>query len=137
MKISVKNWPGWMRALYRWRIMIAAGLVILLIVAGVILLCRGCFSDPKRPDDVIGGVYSIDDYTQYVFNEDGKGALRLGGTDRLIYTYTVKGDLLTLNYEDEDRDPITYRYRFENGNLVITAQTDAGGTYVLVPQITE
>lgn len=80
------------------------------------------------------GTWKYDEYTQYEFDGNGSGCMCLEGL-HYEYTYTVKDDMLKLDFKDDSVHDCTYTFLMENSTLTLSGgEGTVGGTYELHKQ---
>lgn len=100
------------------------------VVAVVLIVVIIAVSLPKN-DSALLGVWQYDKYTQYEFNEDGKGCLCADDV-HYEYQYKVRNSKLEIDFiEDIVRD-CNYKYSIDANKLTLTGgEGTDGGTYKL------
>ena len=102
---------------------VALGILILIIV----LIVKGC----SGGTDVLKGKWDLDGTTAYEFSGDGNGALLLPNVT-YDFTYTIKDDQISIDYENESVRDGTYTFSVEEDKLtLIGGEGTVGGTYTL------
>ena len=103
-----------------------AAAVIVLVVAAVVLL-RGRGS-PKE----LRGTWIYDSSTEYTFDGEKNGAMRVQGTD-YTFTYRVRGSVVTLTFDHEAIETANYRFKVDGDTLVLAGEEGtSGGVYQLL-----
>lgn len=92
----------------------AIGVVALGMILIIVLIVKGC-SDGT---DVLKGKWDLDGTTAYEFSGDGNGALLL---PNVIYefTYEIKKDQISIDYENESVRDGTYTFSVEDNTLTL------------------
>lgn len=106
-----------------------AGAVIILFLAvlvlGIVLICRGCSTKHS-----IVGTWDYDTVTVYRFEKNGKGALILPNAS-YDFSYTVDNDKISINFESEKATDSTYTYTVKGDKLTLTKDEASNTMYVL------
>ena len=102
--------------------------ILVSIVLLIVLLCRSC-SDGSEAR--ITGTYSLDANTVYIFDSDDNGTLKTG-TANYTFTYTVKDDVLFIDYATDALTDCEYTFTVDKDTLVLEGgKGTVGGTYTL------
>lgn len=110
-------------------ILIAAGV---LFVVAVSMLVHLNLSRPRA----LRGTWVYDSHTEYDFDGESAGVMHTGGED-FAFSYRIKGQRLTLTFENTAIETATYRYRIDDNLLTMAGEEGTtGGVYqlVLLPQ---
>ena len=81
---------------------LAAAVIVLAVAAVMLLRGRG---SPKE----LRGTWIYDSTTEYTFDGEKSGAMRVQGTD-YAFTYRVRGSVVTLTFEHDAIETANYRY---------------------------
>mgnify|MGYP004489632535 CR=1 FL=1 len=89
----------------------ACGLAAVLLIVGIVLLCRGCgHTEGSTHNESIYGSFAISDRScVYTFREDGSGELRLSGRT------------LSIDFEAEALTDCEYEVAYTDTGLELTA----------------
>lgn len=100
----------------------ACGLVAVLLIAGIVLLCRGCGHTESSPrNESIYGSFAMSDMNcVYTFREDGSGELRHSGPPYKFH-FTLSGRTLSIDYEAEALTDCEYEVAYTDTGLELTA----------------
>ena len=100
----------------------ACGLVAVLLIVGIVLLCRGCGRTEGSPhDESIYGSFAMSDRNcVYTFREDGSGELRLSGAP-YKFRFTLSGRTLSIDFEAEALADCEYEVAYTDTGLELTA----------------
>ena len=92
----------------------ACGLAAVLLIAGIVLLCRGCGHIEGSPhNESIYGSFAMSDRScVYTFREDGSGELRLSGAP-YKFRFTLSGRTLSIDFEAEALTDCEYEVAYE------------------------
>ena len=102
---------------------LVALLVLMSLIIGIVLLCKGCSTD-----NFITGKWDYDTVTVYRFDKGGKGALELpNGT--YAFTYKTDGEKLSVDFENESATDSTYTYTVTKDTLTLVSED--GRTFVM------
>lgn len=117
----------------------AAVLAIILLAVLIIVVAKSCSSGgdvPKGTDvlngtDVLSGTWDLDGITVYQFDGKGNGALKLPD-NTYSFTYKTKDNSLSIDFESESAQDITYTFTVENEKLLlVSTEKDKEITYEL------
>ena len=80
----------------------ACGLAAVLLIAGIVLLCRGCGRTEGSPhnESIYGSFAMSDKSCVYTFREDGSGELRLSGAP-YKFRFALSGRTLSIDFDAE------------------------------------
>ena len=100
----------------------ACGLAAVLLIAGIVLLCRGCGrSEGSTHNESIYGSFAMSDRNcVYTFREDGSGELRLSGAP-YRFRFTLSGRTLSIDFEAEALADCEYEVAYTDTGLELTA----------------
>ena len=106
----------------------AVGIVALaVLILIIVLIAKGC----SGGSDVLKGKWDLDGTTAYEFSGEGNGALLLPNVT-YDFTYTIKDDQISIDYENESVRDGTYTFSVEEDKLtLIGGEGTVGGTYTL------
>lgn len=113
----------------------ACGLAAVLLIAGIVLLCRGCGHTEGSPrNESIYGSFAMSDRScVYTFCEDGSGELRLSGAP-YRFRFTLSGKTLSIDFAAEALTDCEYEVVYTDTGLELTAgkgTTTQGEKYIL------
>jgi len=100
----------------------ACGLAAVLLIAGIVLLCRGCGRTEGSPhnESIYGSFAMSDKSCVYTFREDGSGELRLSGAP-YRFRFTLSGKTLSIDFEAEALSDCEYEVAYTDTGLELTA----------------
>lgn len=101
----------------------ACGLAAVLLIAGIVLLCRGCgrTEEGSPHNESIYGSFAMSDRScVYTFREDGSGELRLSGAP-YKFRFTLSGKTLSIDFEAEALTDCEYEVAYTDTGLELTA----------------
>lgn len=100
----------------------ACGLAAVLLIAGIVLLCRSCGrSEGSTHNKSIYGSFAMSDRScVYTFREDGSGELRLSGAP-YRFRFTLSGKTLSIDFEAEALSDCEYEVAYTDTGLELTA----------------
>lgn len=100
----------------------ACGLAAVLLIAGIVLLCRGCGRTEGSPhnESIYGSFAMSDKSCVYTFREDGIGALRLSGAP-YRFRFTLSGKTLSIDFDAEALADCEYEVAYTDTGLELTA----------------
>lgn len=100
----------------------ACGLAAVLLIAGIVLLCRGCGRTEGSPhnESIYGSFAMSDKSCVYTFREDGSGELRLSGAP-YGFRFTLSGKTLYIDFEAEALADCEYEIAYTDTGLELTA----------------
>ena len=100
----------------------ACGLAVVLLIAGIVLLCRGCGRTEGSPhnESIYGSFAMSDKSCVYIFHEDGSGELRLSGAPYKFH-FMLSGRTLSIDFEAEELTDCEYEVAYTDTGLVLTA----------------
>ena len=111
----------------------AAVLVIILLAILISVVAKSCSSGGDAPNgtDVLSGTWDLDGITVYQFDGKGNGALKLPD-NTYSFTYKMKDNNLSIDFESESARDITYTFTVENEKLLlVSTEKDKEITYEL------
>ena len=113
----------------------ACGLAAVLLIAGIVLLCRGCGRSEDSPhNESIYGSFAMSDRScVYTFREDGSGELRLSGAP-YRFRFTLSGKTLSIDFAAEALTDCEYEVAYTDTGLELTAgmgTATQGAKYIL------
>ena len=116
------------------RILIGASAAFLaLLVLLIVLLCRGCSGSNKELRELQGCWY-YNEYTEYEFDGEGNGRMFYEEGKAFEYTYTVKDNIVYLDFELDYVTDCQYTYTVEGDKLTLIGgegTAEIGKEYVL------
>ena len=100
----------------------ACGLAAVLLIAGIVLLCRSCGHTEGSPhNESIYGSFAMSDRScVYTFREDGSGELRLSGAP-YRFRFTLSGKTLSIDFATEALTDCEYEVAYTDTGLELTA----------------
>ena len=100
----------------------ACGLAAVLLIAGIVLLCRGCGRTEGSPhkESIYGSFAMSAKSCVYTFREDGSGELRLSGAP-YRFRFTLSGKTLSIDFEAEALADCEYEIAYTDTGLELTA----------------
>lgn len=99
----------------------ACGLAAVLLIAGIVLLCRGCGRTEGTHNESIYGSFAMSDRScVYTFREDGSGELRLSGAP-YKFRFTLSGRTLSIDFDAEALADCEYDVAYTDTGLELTA----------------
>ncbi len=100
----------------------ACGLAAVLLIAGIVLLCRGCgrTEDSPHNESIYGSFAMSDKSCVYTFREDGSGELRLSGAP-YSFRFTLSGKTLSIDFDAEALADCEYEIAYTDTGLELTA----------------
>ena len=105
--------------------MIAVCAAAAVLIAGLVACSAGTKESP------LVGTWVYDQYTRYVFENDGSGCL-LADDVRYDYTYKTAGDRLTMDFTENVVRDCEYSFLIDGDELtLIGGENTDGGTYKL------
>lgn len=113
----------------------ACGLAAVLLIAGIVLLCRGCGRSEDSPhNESIYGSFAMSDRSCiYTFREDGSGELWLSGAP-YKFRFTLSGRTLSIDFAAEALTDCEYEVAYTDTGLELTAgmgTATQGAKYIL------
>lgn len=97
----------------------ACGLAAVLLIAGIVLLCRGC-GRTEHNESIYGSFAMSDRSCVYTFREDGSGELRLSGAP-YRFRFTLSGKTLSIDFDAEALADCEYEVAYTDTGLELTA----------------
>ena len=94
----------------------AAVLAITLLAILIIAVAKSC----SIGTDVLSGTWDLDGITVYQFNGKGNGSLKLPDST-YSFTYKMKDNSLSIDFESESARDITYTFTVENEKLLLVS----------------
>ena len=100
----------------------ACGLAAVLLIAGIVLLCRGCGRTEGSPhnESIYGSFAMSDKSCVYTFREDGSGELWLSGAP-YKFRFTLSGRTLSIDFDAEALADCEYEIAYTDTGLELTA----------------
>lgn len=100
----------------------ACGLAAVLLIAGIVLLCRSCGHTEGSPhnESIYGSFAMSDKSCVYTFREDGSGELRLSGAP-YRFRFTLSGKTLSIDFDAEALTDCEYEVAYTDTGLELTA----------------
>lgn len=94
----------------------------MLLIAGIVLLCRSCGRTEGSPrnESIYGSFAMSDKSCVYTFREDGSGDLRLSGAP-YRFRFTLSGKTLSIDFEAEALTDCEYEVAYTDTGLELTA----------------
>ena len=92
------------------------GLAAVLLIVGIVLLCRSC----GRNEDIYGSFAMSDKSCVYTFREDGSGELWLSGAPYKV-RFTLSGRTLSIDIEAETLTDCEYEAAYTDTGLELTS----------------
>ena len=116
----------------------ACGLAAVLLIAGIVLLCRSCGHTEGSPhnESIYGSFAMSDKSCVYTFREDGSGELRLSGAP-YRFRFTLSGKTLSIDFATEALTDCEYEVAYTDTGLELTAGNGTvkqGEMYILTRQ---
>ena len=113
----------------------ACGLAAVLLIVGIVLLCRGCSPTDGSPhnESIYGSFAMSDRNCVYTFREDGSGELRLSGAP-YKFRFTLSGKTLSIDFDAEALTDCEYEIAYTDTGLELTAgmgTATQGAKYIL------
>lgn len=100
-------------------------LVLIISIAGILTFMLLNKSNP------LVGTWEYDSYTQYVFEKDGNGCLRVDDVT-YDYTYKITENMLILDFSEDVVRDCEYGFSIDENELtLIGGENTDGGTYKL------
>ena len=88
--------------------------VLAVLILIIVLIVKGC----SGGTDVLKGKWDFDGTTAYEFSGDGNGVLLLPNVT-YDFTYEIKKDQISIDYENESVRDGTYTFRVEEDKLTL------------------
>ena len=101
----------------------ACGLAAVLLIVGIVLLCRGCGRTEEgspHSESIYGSFAMSDRSCVYTFREDGSGELRLSGAP-YRFRFTLSGKTLSIDFDAEALTDCEYEVAYTDTGLELTA----------------
>ena len=100
----------------------ACGHAAVLLIAGIVLLCRSCGHTEGSPhnESIYGSFAMSDKSCVYTFREDGSGELRLSGAP-YRFRFTLSGKTLSIDFATEALTDCEYEVAYTDTGLELTA----------------
>ena len=100
----------------------ACGLAAVLLIVGIVLLCRGCGRTEGSPhnESIYGSFAMSDRNCVYTFREDGNGELRLSDAP-YKFRFTLSGKTLSIDFDAEALTDCEYDVAYTDTGLELTA----------------
>lgn len=106
-------------------IIVVIFLIFIAVVAGIVSFIL------LHKRDTLIGTWVYDDYTQYVFEKDGNGCLKVDDVT-YDYTYKITGNKLSLDFSEDVVRDCEYSFSIDGNELMlIGGENTDGGTYTL------
>ena len=106
----------------RTLLLTACGLAAVLLIVGIVLLCRSCGRTEGSPhNESIYGSFAMSDRScVYTFREDGSGELWLSGAP-YKFRFTLSGRTLSIDFATEALTDCEYEVAYTGTGLELTA----------------
>lgn len=105
------------RTLRKRTIVELAALALILLVAVVVILCKGCSGGGEL--DVLQGAWRYDSYTEYEFDGEGNGCMCIDETDHYEFRYAVKGSTVKIDFALDYVTDCAYDFKVEKDRLTL------------------
>lgn len=112
-KSSPKN-----RKQQRKRIIIFV-LALTILAAIVIVVLVNSASNGSSDVPELHGAWRYDEHTEYEFTGSGNGCMRIDGTDKYKFSYTVDGNTLKIDFELDYVTDCEYKFEVKNDRLTL------------------
>ena len=113
---------------------VASVVVLALLILLILLMCRGCFGADKRLLELEGCWY-YNEYTEYEFDGKGDGRMFYDKGKAFEYSYTIKNNIVYLDFKLEYVTDCQYTYTVEGDKLTLIGgegTAEIGKEYVLI-----
>lgn len=111
--------------------MITAAIFILLAVVIMITIDHNKSVKNTQSKELLLGMWIYDESTKYEFDPDDKGGMYIGET-KYSYNFTVDGNELKLDFEDDAVHDATYTFSVSGDKMkLIGGEGTVGGEYEL------
>lgn len=98
-------------------------LLCILCIMVMLAFCVGFLwlknADGRHVENDLLGTWQYDEYTAYIFEENGTGYLQLDGDDRFLFSYVAKDGTLDLSFELEYVNDCQYSYTVTDKHLTL------------------
>lgn len=112
----------------RRNIAVITVLVLIIFIAGILAFVL------LKKDNPLVGTWVYDSYTQYVFEKDGSGCLKVDDVT-YDYSYKITANKLTLDFSEDVVRDCEYSFSVDENELtLIGGENTDGGTYTLKKQ---
>lgn len=113
-------------------LIMTAFVLIFGIIIGIVIFKNRSNSKDKLMQ--FQGTWKYDEYTQYEFDGNGNGCMCPEDL-HYEYTYTVKDDMLKLDFKDDSVHDCTYTFQITDNTLtMVGGEGTVGGSYELHKQ---
>ena len=102
-------------------------IIIILVVIVVIVMIAMAIINLSKPGYALEGSYTYNGNVKFDFNGKGKGTLQENGT-KYKYTYSLDGNILSIDYKSKDKDDVSYIFDLKNDILTLVNKDDSTGT---------
>ncbi len=106
------------------KVKIIGGIIIILLL----LVCF--FFIFRSTKDELEGLWDIDGNTKYEFDGQGRGKL-IVPMNEYKFTYTIKNNILSIDFANENSEDTDYEYMILNDELKITSKDYDKNQYIL------
>lgn len=98
-------------------IVIVSAIVLVLLVLVIVLIGKGCSNNCTNAELV--GVWKYDQYTEYEFKDSNSGCMCLDDNTHYEFTYSVKDNVLHLDFALDYVTDCQYTYTIEGDKLTL------------------
>lgn len=106
--------------------------VVILFIVGVFIFIKS-ISGNSVPKELVG-TWSMNQATEYIFEKNGTGTLH-SGTSSYQFTFTVKDDVLSMDYDTDALKDCSYTFTVQEKTLTLVGgEGTIGGTYTLTKE---
>lgn len=116
--LSQKRMSAKRRKTRQRRMAVFAVSVLAIVVLIIVLICKGC-SNSKNNLSALSGVWHYDQYTEYEFDGKGNGCMCLDGNNHYEFTYTVKDNVLKIDFQLDYVTDCEYTYTVDGNKLTL------------------
>lgn len=116
--LSLRHTNKKRRRNYKRKIILISALALALAIFVVMMLFKGCGND-KNINTELTGVWYYDQYTEYEFDSEGNGCMRLDGNNHFEFTYKTEDDTLYLDFVLDHVTDCQYTYTVDSDKLTL------------------
>lgn len=100
------------------KIAVVSVLALAVLVLIIVLICKSCAGENYNNAD-LSGVWHYDQYTEYEFDDEGKGCMCLDGTNHFEFTYKAEDGTLYLDFALDYVTDCQYTYTVDGDKLTL------------------
>lgn len=123
----------------RLQLTVAGTAILAVLIIVIVVICQSCGAGNKK-FAALEGKWRYDDYTEYEFDGKENGCLCLDGSTHYVFTYSVSGKTLKLDFVQQYVTDCEYTFTIEKEKLILVGgkgTAERGKTYELIRETSE